>query len=99
MLVRVGIAAAVVGTARAASVSPVASPRNRCGRVPIVTGQRNDLGFRASWPMGGRPGARGHAKVNLQKRTVSGVMCQVNRGGSSILLSIGHRLLFSSHHA
>jgi hypothetical protein len=49
--------------------------------------------------MGTRPGARGHGKVNLQRRTVSGVMCQTNRDGTSILLSIGHHLLFASHHA
>ena len=99
ILVRGGIAAAVVAAALIASVTAAARPGNLCGKVPIVNIKRNDLGFRAGWPMGGRPGSRGHGKVDLRRRTVSGVMCQVNRGGAAILLSIGHRLLFASHHA
>lgn len=67
--------------------------------MPKVNIQRNDLGFRASWPAWGHPGARGHGKVNLSRHTVSGIMCQVNRNGTSILVSVGHRLLYASHHA
>jgi hypothetical protein len=70
-----------------------------CSRVPIVNVQRNDLGFRAGWPNSVHPGARGHAKVNLATRTVRGIACDVNRDGTGILVSIGHRVLYSSHHA
>jgi hypothetical protein len=96
-----GAAVAAVSIAAAASASPsvTASRVDLCGHVPKVNIQRNDLGFRVSWPAAGHPGARGHGKVNLRARTVSGIMCQVNRNGRSILVSVGHRLLYSSHHA
>ena len=90
---------AVVATALTASVAATARAGNLCNELPIANVLRNDLGFRAGWPSGSQPGTRGHAKVNLTTRRVSGVMCQANRGGTSIILSIGHRLLFASHHA
>jgi len=86
----------------ALAASVAAAPRGAgpvCSGVPIVNIQRNDLAFRAGWPNSVHPGSRGHAKVNLARRKVSGVGCQVNRDGTGILVSIGHRLLFASHHA
>jgi hypothetical protein len=99
VLVRGGIAAAFVATALTSSGAAATPGGDLCNQVPKVTIQRNDLGFRASWPTATRAGARGHGKVNLGGRTVSGIMCQVNRDRTAIVLSIGHRLLYASHHA
>jgi hypothetical protein len=98
--VQAGIASAVVATALGAATATVtARPADLCSQVPIVNIQRNDLGFRAHWPTATHTGSRGHAKVSLSARTASGVMCEVNTAGAGILLSIGHRLIYSSHHA
>jgi hypothetical protein len=99
VLVRGGVAAAVVATALTASVAATTRRSDLCREVPKVTIHRNDLGFRAGWPTRVRAGARGHGKVDLGARTVSGIMCQVNRDGTAIVLSVGHRLLYASHHA
>jgi hypothetical protein len=93
------LATVLIATGLVVSVAATARPSDLCGEIPTVNIQRNDLGFRAGWPTAARPGARGHAKVNLSARTVSGVMCQVNRDGTALVLSVGHRLLYSSHHA
>lgn len=100
VLVRGGVtAAAVVATALTASGAAATSHGDLCSHVPKVTIQRNDLGFRAGWPTTTRPGTRGHGKVNLAARTVSGIMCQVNRDGTAVVLSVGPRVLYASHHA
>jgi hypothetical protein len=98
VLVRSGLGIAVVATALTASVA-AGSQGDLCRQVPKVTIQRNDLGFRVAWPNASHAGARGHGKVNLGARTVSGIMCQVNRDHTEIVLSVGHRLLYASHHA
>jgi hypothetical protein len=98
-LAAAGVAVALVATAADASSTATASRVDLCGHVPKVNIQRNDLGFRVSWPAAGHPGARGHGKVDLRARRVSGIMCQVNHNGRSILVSVGHRLLYASHHA
>jgi hypothetical protein len=99
LLVRGGVVAAVVTTALTASVAAATRSGDLCRQVPTVTIHRNDLGFRVGWPTAAHAGARGHGKVNLGARTVSGIMCQVNRDGTAIVLSVGHRLLYASHHA
>ncbi len=99
VLVWGGVIVAVAAAALSANVAAATSKSDLCNKVPKVTIHRQDLGFRASWPTGTHPGTRGHGKVNLGAGTVSGIMCQVNSGGNAIVLSIGHRISYASHHA
>src|SRR5260221_12983004 len=64
-LLGVALATVLIATGLVVSVAATARPSDLCREIPTVNIQRNDLGFRAGWPTGARPGARGHGKVNL----------------------------------
>lgn len=71
--------------------------------IPIV--DEPPWGFHAGEPITAASGSysRGHGNVDLTARTVSGLVCQVQRNHNGpdrqIILSVGDRLLYSSHYA
>jgi hypothetical protein len=75
-----------------------------CGQVPIVYGTP-PWGFHTGAPIAGPTGsfARGHGEINLQTRTVSGIICQEDhlRGQPtrSITMTVEHHLVYQSHYA
>jgi hypothetical protein len=96
---RIGLAAlvltsllALLGTAgQAAGYSP------GCGQVPIVYGIP-PWGFHTGNPGEAGGYARGHGEINLEASTVSGVLCQEDRGGA-ITMTVEHHLVYHSHYA
>ena len=103
-LVGVGLVGASLAAALVAA-GAVASPQtNYCQVIPSATVLRNDWGFHAGYPISGATGTftRGHGKVNLVSRTVSGVICQVDRvpGVPDRQIVVSARsLIFTSHDA
>jgi hypothetical protein len=68
-----------------------------CGQIPIVYGIP-PWGFHTGSPGEGGGYARGHGEINLQARTVSGVICQEDRRGA-ITMTLEHHLVYQSHYA
>jgi hypothetical protein len=99
------IATAVVATAVVVSAAAGSLPVAYCSAIPIVNVQPQEWGFHAGQPITGVAGsyARGHGKINLSARTVSGIMCQVDRVRNApdrqIVLSVDRHLVYASHHA
>jgi hypothetical protein len=75
-----------------------------CGQIPIVYGIP-PWGFHTGAPIAGPSGsfARGHGKIDLGARTVSGILCQENhvphKPTRSITMTVEHHLLYQSHYA
>ncbi len=67
-----------------------------CGQIPIVGGIP-PWGFHTGSP-GDRSYARGHGQINLEANTVSGIICQEDRGGA-ITMTVEHHLGYHSHYA
>src|SRR5579875_3126031 len=70
------LAAAILGTTGSASAYPV----QYCSQIPIVGGIP-PWGFHTGSPITGATGsyARGHGDISLSARTISGILCQVDR--------------------
>lgn len=78
-------------------------PVDYCKQIPIWYGIP-PWGFHTGAPITGPTGsyARGHGDINLGARTVSGIMCQVNRVRNQpdrlIIMTVEHHLVYYSHH-
>ncbi len=89
---------ALVGMAgQAAAYSP------GCGQIPIVYGIP-PWGFHTGSPLGETGSyARGHGEINLEANTVSGILCQEDRGRNqptrAITMTVEHHLVYHSHYA
>jgi hypothetical protein len=89
---------AVIATAgRAAGYSP------GCGQIPIVYGIP-PWGFHTGPPLGETGSyARGHGQIDLEASTVSGVLCQEDRGRDrptrAITMTVEPHLVYHSHYA
>jgi hypothetical protein len=69
-----------------------------CGQIPIVYGIP-PWGFHTGPPIGEAGSfARGHGEINLDANTVSGILCQEDRGGA-ITMTVEHHLVYHSHYA
>lgn len=69
-----------------------------CGQIPIVYGIP-PWGFHTGPPIGQAGSfARGHGQINLEANTVSGILCQEDRGGA-ITMTVEHHLVYHSHYA
>ena len=87
-----------------ATAGPAAAgyPVDYCKQIPIWYGIP-PWGFHTGSPISGATGsyARGHGDINLAARTVSGIMCQVNRVRRQpdrlIIMSVERRLVYYSH--
>lgn len=79
-------------------------PVQYCSQVPIIKGTP-PWGFHTGSPITGATGsyARGHGHINLNKNTVSGILCQVDRlrhkPDRLIIMTVKRHLLYHSHHA
>lgn len=95
-----GWSALALGTVGSAAGSQV----QYCSQVPIVYGIP-PWGFHTGAPITGSTGsyARGHGNINLAANTVSGILCQVDRGHSGpdrlIIMTVNRHLVYHSHHA
>ncbi len=91
---------AVFGMAGSASAHPV----EYCAPVPIVGGIP-PWGFHTGAPITKATGsyARGHGKIDLNRNTVSGILCQVDRvrhfPDRLLIMTVKHHLDYHSHHA
>jgi hypothetical protein len=74
-----------------------ASGATSCAQVPTVYGIP-PWGFHTGSYSGESSFAKGHGNINLGANTVSGVMCQQDRGGV-IIMSVQHHLGYHSHYA
>lgn len=87
----------VAGGARANSVQD-------CSQIPIVHGIP-PWGFHTGPPITGATGsfARGHGEIDLAAKTVSGILCQVDRVRGKpdrlIIMTVEHHLVYHSHYA
>jgi hypothetical protein len=95
-----------VGVAAASRPTGYASRATAyCSAFPIVNVPKEAWGFHGGQPITGATGSytRGHGTINLSARTVSGIICQVDRVRNApdrqIVLSVGHHLVDASHHA
>ena len=111
-LLRGGLASAVLAAVLAADVAAASRPTGYasratayCSAFPIVEVPKEAWGFHGGQPITGPAGSytRGHGTINLSARTVSGIICQVDRVRNApdrqIVLSVAHQLLAASHHA
>lgn len=84
--------------------SASAYPVQYCAQIPIVGGIP-PWGFHTGQPITGRTGSysRGHGDINLGARTVSGILCQVDRlphqPDRLIIMTVERHLVYYSHHA
>lgn len=91
---------ALGAVARPAAAYPV----QYCPQIPIVRGIP-PWGFHTGAPITGARGsyARGHGQINLDAKTVSGILCQVDRvrhhPDRLIIMRVEHHLVYHSHHA
>lgn len=75
-----------------------------CAQIPVVGGIP-PWGFHTGPPITGATGsfARGHGNIDLAAKTVSGILCQVDRVRDQpdrlIIMTVGHHLIYHSHHA
>jgi hypothetical protein len=104
---RIGLAALLLTPLLAfvrAAGSAAAYPVQYCAQIPIVGGIP-PWGFHTGAPISGATGsyARGHGEINLAAKTVSGILCQVDRVRHQpdrlIILTVEHHLVYHSHHA
>jgi hypothetical protein len=111
-LLRAGLAGALIamllatGVAFASGATGHASRATAyCSAFPIVEVPKEAWGFHGGQPIMGATGSytRGHGMIDLSARTVSGIICQVDRVAGApdrqIVLSVGRHLLYASHHA
>jgi hypothetical protein len=104
-LLRGWLATAVIATALVVSVAAASRPVAYCSAIPIVNVPKEAWGFHGGQPITGATGSytRGHGTINLAARTVSGIICQVDRVRNApdrqIILSVGHHLIYASHSA
>lgn len=81
-----------------------AYPLQYCAQIPIVGGIP-PWGFHTGAPITGATGsyARGHGDINLAAKTVSGILCQVDRARHRpdrlIIMTVQRHLVYQSHHA
>ena len=100
-----GLATAAIAAALVVSAAAASLPVAYCSAIPIVKVPRQGWGFHGGQPITGATGsyARGHGDINLSARTVSGIICQVDRPRNApdrqIILSVGQHLVYASHHA
>lgn len=96
---------AVAAAALAASAAVASYPTASCSSIPIVNVTPQMWGYNTGKPITGATGSysRGHGTINLTAKTVTGILCQVDRvrgvPDRQIILSVGHKLLYASHHA
>ena len=76
---------------------PPVSAATSCSEIPTVYGIP-PWGFHTGPYTGARSFAKGHGNINLQANTVSGVICQQDRSGVTIM-SVEHHLIYHSHYA
>ena len=96
--VRIGLAvAALTAPLTTAGVTGSAGAATSCSQIPTAYGIP-PWGFHTGRYSGESSFAKGHGKINLAANTVSGVMCQQDRGGV-ILMSVQHHLVYHSHYA
>jgi hypothetical protein len=94
----------VLGLVGMAGAAHAKYPVQYCSQVPIVKGIP-PWGFHTGSPISGATGsyARGHGKINLNRNTVSGILCQVDRSRNQpdrlIIMSVKRHLVYHSHHA
>jgi hypothetical protein len=74
-----------------------ASGATSCSEIPTVYGIP-PWGFHTGPYTGASSFAKGHGNINLAANTVSGVICQQDRGGV-IIMSVEHHLAYHSHYA
>jgi hypothetical protein len=74
-----------------------ASAATSCSQVPTVYGIP-PWGFHTGSYTGESSFAKGHGNINLEANTVSGIMCQQDRSGVTIM-SLEHHLDYHSHFA
>jgi hypothetical protein len=72
-----------------------------CGQIPIVGGIP-PWGFHTGPPIGETGSfARGHGQIDLEANTVSGILCQEDRGRNqptrAITMTVEHHLVYHSH--
>ncbi|MDQ6803512.1 MAG: hypothetical protein M3065_00800 [Actinomycetota bacterium] len=71
----------------------------------MVNVPKQSWGFHGGQPITGASGSytRGHGSIGLTAHTASGIICQVDRvrhaPDRQIILSVGHHLIYASHHA
>lgn len=101
----VGGGLASAATVLLVSATAASLPVAYCSAIPTVNIPRQAWGFHGGQPITGATGSytRGHGTINLSARTVSGIICQVDRVRNApdrqIILSVGHQLVYASHHA
>lgn len=87
----------IAGTASGSSLQ-------NCAQIPTVGGIP-PWGFHTGPPITGVSGsfARGHGDIDLEAKTVSGILCQVDRFRGQpdrlIIMTVEHHLVYQSHHA
>jgi hypothetical protein len=74
-----------------------ASGHTSCSEVRTVYGIP-PWGFHTGPFTGSRNFAKGHGKIDLAAKTVSGVICQQDPAGT-IIMTVEHHLLYHSHYA
>jgi hypothetical protein len=85
--------------ALAGTISHAAGYSPGCGQIPIVGGIP-PWGFHTGSPIGETGSfARGHGEINLEANTVSGILCQEDRGRNQITMTVEHHLVYHSHYA
>jgi hypothetical protein len=102
---RAGFATVLTATALVAGVAAASRPVAYCKALPVLNLPRQAWGFHYGRGITGATGSytRGHGTVNLVARTTTGTICQVDRVRNApdrqIILSVGHHLVYASHHA
>ncbi|MFZ0215847.1 MAG: hypothetical protein WAM30_07870 [Candidatus Dormiibacterota bacterium] len=95
----------VIAMALVVSAAAASRPVAYCSAIPTVNLPKQAWGFHGGRPITGAAGSytRGHGTINLTAGTTSGIICQVDRVPNApdrqIILSVGHHLVYASHHA
>ncbi len=96
---------AALALAVAAGAHPTARAAGYCSSIPRVEVEKEAWGFHAGQarPSARSSYARGHGTISLSAQTATGIICQVDRipgaAERQIILSIGYRVIHTSHHA
>jgi hypothetical protein len=97
-MARVGLGLAAWALLLAApNIGGQAYAATSCSQVPTVYGIP-PWGFHTGSYTGESSFAKGHGDINLAANTVSGVICQQNQGGVTIM-SVERHLVYHSHYA
>jgi hypothetical protein len=102
---RTGLACALLSLILTLGVAATTSAQYSAAYCSIPIVNEPPWGFHAGEPIAAPSGSysRGHGNIDLTARTVSGVVCQVQRihngPDRQIVLSVDPRLLYSSHYA